>query len=64
MTDSIQIQITKNDEVLDTSIAVLGVGPGGVPLVDLVAAAFADAYGVHAVTDPDDPDAEPVPVTA
>ena len=70
MTDRITIKIETDIDnpngptVVDVSTAELGIGPGGVPLIDLVAAAFADGYGVHAVADPDDPDAEPVPVTA
>ncbi len=35
--------------VVDNASAVLGSMPGGVPIVDVIVAAFAEAYGLHEV---------------
>ena len=54
--DKITITITREcDEngvggtVVDNASAVLGAMPDGTPIVDVIVAAFADAYGVHQV---------------
>ena len=56
--DSIRITITRSvnpdgtgGEVVDNAVAILGDMPDGTPIVDLIVAAFADAYGVHEVDD-------------
>jgi hypothetical protein len=67
--DRITITIEKDIElpgggtVVDRSIAELAAGPDGTPLLDVVTAAFADAYGVHSLPDPADPESEPIPVS-
>jgi hypothetical protein len=54
--DKIQITITRNCDsqgvggtVVDDASAVLGAMPDGVPILDALVAAFADAYGLHQV---------------
>jgi hypothetical protein len=54
--DKIEIKITRGcddkgngGEVVDHAAAVLGSMPGGPPIVDVIVAAFAEAYGVHQV---------------
>jgi hypothetical protein len=54
--DSIRITITRDCKedgsggtVVDDAAAVLGAMPDGTPIVDVLVAAFADAYGIHTV---------------
>lgn len=54
--DSIRITITRdcNEDgsggtVVDDAAAVLGAMPDGAPIVDVLVAAFTDAYGIHRV---------------
>lgn len=54
--DSIRITITRGCKedgtggiVVDDAAAVLGSMPDGTPIVDVLVAAFADAYGIHEV---------------
>ena len=54
--DSIRITITRDCKedgtggtIVDDASAVLGIMPDGVPVLDAVAAAFADSYGLHEV---------------
>lgn len=56
--DSIRITITRNvnsdgtgGTVVDDATAILGAMPNGIPVVDMLVAAFADAYGIHTVDD-------------
>ena len=56
--DSIRITITRNcnedgsgGTVVDNAVAILGAMPDEIPIVDVIVAAFADAYGVHQVDD-------------
>jgi hypothetical protein len=49
MPDKITIIIERDGTVVDQSTAELGIGPTGVPILDLLTAAFADAYGTHSV---------------
>lgn len=61
--DKITITITRGCDahgvggtVVDDAAAILGSMPDGVPILDALVAAFADAYGVHEI------DGEPVSV--
>jgi hypothetical protein len=54
--DKIEIKITRNcdaegngGEVVDHAAAILGEMSSGVPIVDAIVAAFADAYGMHEI---------------
>jgi hypothetical protein len=54
--DSIRITITRGCKddgtggtVVDDAAAILGAMPDGTPIVDVIVAAFADAYGIHEV---------------
>lgn len=54
--DSIRITITRyvtedgtGGTVVDDAAAILGAMPDGTPIVDVLVAAFADAYGLHEV---------------
>lgn len=54
--DSIRITITRDCDndgtggtVVDDAAAILGAMPDGTPIVDVLVAAFADAYGIHEV---------------
>lgn len=54
--DKIEIKITRDCDadgnggsVVDHAAAILGSMPGGVPIVDVIVAAFAEAYGLHEV---------------
>lgn len=56
--DSIRITITRGvnpdgtgGTVVDDATAILGAMPDGTPIVDMLVAAFADAYGIHEVDD-------------
>lgn len=69
--DSIKIVITRGCKpdgtggtVVDDAIGILDTMPDGVPLLDVVCAAFADAYGIHQIAAPtaEDPDAT-IPVS-
>lgn len=54
--DKITITITRGcdaagigGEIVDNASAILGDMPDGTPIVDVLVAAFADTYGVHAI---------------
>lgn len=54
--DSIRITITRDCKedgtggiVVDDAAAVLGAMPDGTPIVDVLVAAFSDAYGIHRI---------------
>lgn len=54
--DKIEIKITRECDVngnggniVDHAAAILGAMPGGTPIVDVIVAAFSDAYGLHQV---------------
>jgi len=56
MTDQIKITITRNCDasgiggtIVDEASAVLGLFADGSPILDVIAAAFAEAYGLHEV---------------
>lgn len=54
--DSIKITITRgvNEDgtggtIVDNAVAILDAMPDGTPIVDVIVAAFVDAYGIHEV---------------
>lgn len=56
--DKIRITITRDCDhqgvggtLVDDASAILGAMPDGTPIVDVLVAAFADAYGIHQVDD-------------
>lgn len=69
MADSIRIIITRNcnedgtgGTVVDNAATVLG-SIGETPVLDAVVAAFAEAYGVHEIPDPNGEEGDMIPVS-